>query len=474
MGGVVLREKRDNSLFVPTVAQEKTAFDEFFDNSTVSLLSANSRGGILFKMDLNKGIDSPYVLCRSQSPWTPVDSILLKLCCFSFNGIKNTIIDLNSLTHEEFENEVNIQKEIYSASLDDKLEPICPSVVHTEIIESSGVLKFLGKMQKKIDDRDKLYYMLFESRGLIDGFGLIVMEYLEGFEPMRNLLEEPTTTPEMEQHYHYCVCYEMIRMYDLTGYLHGDFHQFNFMVNPTYSYFGDDAAFSGRAVIIDFGSSFKPPLKRKIALNYKKKNTGAIPILKLNLEHKTPTLDESFVIRDWPSYQWLEPFFIDDTVAAETEKQLIEYNNMRNRFIEFWMQTIGGSAEPSDVEEPSVPMDVSPVPTIVEEPSVPMDISPAVPTGKKVPAPVQPRKPSSRIAAAAAAKKKGGKIMDAFYRPTNKTEPTTYYAKNKEPTIQPTIMKKSTKSMFPEEFAGKIAEIQQYVAMDKLANQPNK
>jgi hypothetical protein len=439
-GGVVLREKRDNSLFVPTYEQEKKAFDEFFDNSTISVLSANSRGGI----------ESPYVLCRSQSPWTPVRSLLLKLCCFSLNGIKNTIIDLNYLTYEEFENEVNIQKEIYSASLDDKLEPICPSVVHTEEIVSSGVLKFLNKMDTKIDDRDKLYYMLFVSRGSINGLGLIVMEYLEGFEPVRNLLEK-TTTPEMKMHYNYCVCYEMIRMFNLTGYLHGDFHQFNFMVNPTYSYFGDDAAYSGRAVIIDFGSSFKPPLNRKIALNYKKKNTGAISILKLNLKHNSPTLSDSFVVEDWPSYQWLKPFFIDNTVAKETEIKLIEYDTMRNRFVEFWMQTIGGGNA-----EPSVPMDISP---IVEEPSIPMNVSPVV-------------RRSSRIETKNN-KKKGGKTMDALYnwQPHAIGEQPTYRAKN-QPTIMIETDQKSTHSLFPRDFTGKIKEIQQYVAMDKLANKP--
>lgn len=330
---------------------------------------------------------------------------------------------------------MKIQKEIYSASLDEKLEPICPSVVHTELIVNSRILKFLVKMESKYhkDKRQELHDMLFASRGLIEECGLIVMEYLEGFEPLFNLLNKPTITPEMSKHYYYCVCYEMIRMYNLTGYLHGDFHQYNFMVNPTYSYFGDDAEFSGRAIIIDFGSSFKPPLKSKIALNYKNKKTGAISILKLNLEHKTPAIKGFFVVGDWPSYQWLEPFFINNKVAAETEKKLIQYDAMRNRFIEFWMQTIGGG-----VEEPVVSMDV---PVVVRR--------------------------SSRIA------KKGGQttmnplqLQSPIIR-----EPPTYQPKN--PTIRVEPAPKFTQSMFPQEFAEKIKEIQQYVAMDKAANEPN-
>jgi len=85
MGGVVLREQRNNLDMQPSESEQKNAFDYFFDNSTISVLSAKSRGGILFKMDLNDGTESPYVLCRSQSPWTPVRSLLLKLCCISVN-----------------------------------------------------------------------------------------------------------------------------------------------------------------------------------------------------------------------------------------------------------------------------------------------------------------------------------------------------------------------------------------------------
>jgi hypothetical protein len=47
--------------------------------------------------------------------------------------------------------------------------------------------------------------------------------------------------------------YELLRLYSI-GYLHGDFSQTNIMINPTYNYTGTN---SGRAMIIDFGMTFK-------------------------------------------------------------------------------------------------------------------------------------------------------------------------------------------------------------------------
>jgi len=398
-GGVILREQQNNPNMEGLEQKQKEAFDYFFDNSNIFLVSDKSTGGILFKLELNEGVESPYILCRSQSPWSPVRFLLLKLCCFSKKGFKYLNIQLNDFTEDEFLNEVNIQKEIYSASLDNRLEPTCPSIVFfNRTIDENTLTKIISPTLCDEENRDN--FRNFK-------WGIIAMEYLDGFYPLGQLQETIEDTNENLaniKHYYFLVCYEMIRMFELTGYLHGDFHPYNFMVNRTYPYLSNDPKFLGRVIIIDFGKSFKPTLDAEettiTRLNYNEEITCAIPILNLNLTHQTPFIKRKIDFKQYEQFYWIKKF-ID--FGKGTEKKLKTFNKMRNKFIKVWQETITNGA------------------TI------------------------------------------GGNTMEVINKSTN--------AIAKQPTI---MVEPTQKSMFPTEFAGKFKEIQQYVAMDKLANQPNK
>jgi hypothetical protein len=423
MGGVVLREKQDNPNIQPSESEQKNAFDYFFDNSNIFLINDSSRGGVLFELKLKKGIASPYVLCRSQSPWSPVDSLLLKVCCFSKKGFNNGKVDMNYLHLSEFNNEVNVQKEIYNASLKNDLEPICPSIVRNGV-EQKDV--FFAKLIQIINNSNyespHLTDPELREKGInkinllfnhteITGYGFIAMEFLTDFIPLGKFIDLKTTTEKQKKFFIALAAYEMIRMYDLTQHLHGDFHLDNFMVNPNYIYLTDEPDKLGRVIIIDFGESFKITEEPKINLDFTKKNTGALSILDLNYMYSTSTN---------PSYDWIFEY----RNIWKDEKIFIEFYNLRQNTIQLWMQNIGGnSVEPASFSVESI-----------------------------------------------STNKIGGNTTDINQK-NKMTKPPTYHIKNNKPTV---MTKPTQNSMFPPEFAGKIKEIQQYVAMDKLANEPTK
>ena len=70
-------------------------FDYFINNSLLEIIPTNSKGGILFKLNLKIDIPSPYVLNRSNYPETPVRSLLFKLVLIRDRGDHHTIFYKN-------------------------------------------------------------------------------------------------------------------------------------------------------------------------------------------------------------------------------------------------------------------------------------------------------------------------------------------------------------------------------------------
>jgi hypothetical protein len=270
----------------------------------------------------------------------------------------------------------------------------------------------------------------------ITGFGLLVMEFLEGFEPLGDFIEK--RNPQIQTLTCALAAHELIRMYDLTEYLHGDFHLNNFMINPNYPYIGSNP---GRVIIIDFGSSYKLK-ENKIILNYdnfgkENETTGVVEILKLN-ENKI-NLNKGF--------EWIQYFF-------QNERMLVELNISRNKMIQFWnviITTNNGLFQiPNDL---NVPIFQPPIPLTFKLPPPPLFPEPSAPP--LFPEPSAPPLPTT-----------GGK---AEIKNNNVNIDTIVEPKQKQP--DDTIKNIAESLMFPTEFAGKIKEIQEYVAMDKLANQ---
>ena len=388
---------------------------------------------MLYELKLNGNIESPYVCCRSQSPWTPVSRILLKVCPFSDKEFTNgNGTGMNKMNETKFRNEVSIQNEIFTKSLDETLEPICPSIVFNCL---STVESFRNMLKLKNMDETLL------NMPEITAFGLIAMEYLEGFEPLGKLIfkDPPVLTDEQNKYYKLLAAYELIRMYNLTEYLHGDLHLNNFMINTNYTYIGNTPSKLGRVLIIDFGESFKLDVlltghKLKLdfddnhsCANILKLNKIIIPLLgidntkfinpdnlviKIGCDHEIGSINDSpwekSAEHGYYGYNWINVW----TNVFFLKKDLFKMmNDNRNETIDLWKQTI------------SSPMNVSPL------------------TGGKT------------------------EIMNRMSLNTNHMDVFS----SKMPKKRASIKKPISQPMFPQYFTGKAKEIQAYVAAENAS-----
>jgi len=242
----------------------ESAFNYFIINSTCEIVSYRTRGGILFKLTLHDGIETPYSSSRSNCPNQDIREVLLKLSFvneqnehFTLRSTTNEIIDfeieLNRCNEREFKNEVRVQSDIFIRSLDQFLEPICPSVIFAKIEEKIDTIEQLFRNTSKPNPAHDLLSLIIESNPYEHQFkiGIIMMESLTGFFNLNSYnVDVDDASAELYNLYKNLARYELWRLYEL-GYIHGDANQANFMVNPEYEYIKGKP---GRVIIIDFGT----------------------------------------------------------------------------------------------------------------------------------------------------------------------------------------------------------------------------
>ena len=68
-GGILIKEGRTS----------KEAYTYFIDNSICELITFETKGGLLFKLKLNAGLDSPYSCSRSNNPNDDIREVILKI-----------------------------------------------------------------------------------------------------------------------------------------------------------------------------------------------------------------------------------------------------------------------------------------------------------------------------------------------------------------------------------------------------------
>jgi hypothetical protein len=314
----------------------KNTFWNFFKNSEISIFSTRTRGGILFEVKLNPVQVSPYELCRSNEPFQAVKTLLFKMVIFSEEGLRllideSTTIDLNRCSSKDFYHEVNLQYTMFTNTLDNCLEPICPSVVYCENMTLDNFLEQCETIDNKTEKTRKTIFFLNQLKNNINKWddetnpifiGIIVMEKMEGFI---TLYEAIKTT---KSHYEYVklhllAFFELIRLYE-QGYLHGDFHLNNMLVKINYEYIRFDMeiseeirsnfenyiqfienfknSFSGRVILIDFGASFKPT--KVIDINENRLEL----VLQENYRYASPLWGD-IDVSNFPSYTWMNNFF---------------------------------------------------------------------------------------------------------------------------------------------------------------------
>ena len=262
-GGVRLRDEwKDRS--------EEALFTFINNCKKVKILTDDSVSCITYVFeDLQSGFISPYVTTRSNDLNAPVKKILFKLGYNNPTAAKSYYIpcnrssqvELEVVTQSDFNSEVVIQNFLFQESINNFssiLEPICPAIIC--YTNSVGTIKetiknlILSKLEDKTRGINNINdIQITQNLFNINNYNmfLIVMEFMDGFTPL-------STLGRNRHHRYQQFCdmhaYELQKMSGY-GYVHGDFHQGNVMINPDYPYFTADKQnpYYGRALLIDFG-----------------------------------------------------------------------------------------------------------------------------------------------------------------------------------------------------------------------------
>jgi hypothetical protein len=255
----------------------KEAFNDFMKNSKCELLTNTSGGGITFLLHLNNGHTSPYRMSRTRNENFEIKTILLKVCFIHETDhicINNK--EYNKVTENDFKNELEIQQDIFNRSYKPKreivedsifnfpinnkfeiIEQIAPSILYADLIENNESLKFIDELFKKATGQKSVNELIYIQNALGENTnfkcGIIAMELLDNFVTLRDFLE---TTQEKETKLMAIglAMYEISRLFHL-GYIHGDLHLGNIMINTEYDTYIPNV--TGKASLIDFGATFR-------------------------------------------------------------------------------------------------------------------------------------------------------------------------------------------------------------------------
>lgn len=298
------------------------AFNHFYTNSTIELLTDDSGYGIIYVLHLKEDehIKSPYFSIRSNSINEPIKKLILKMVVMKTNSNSNdeweyeikskntsqtitgkqkfsntdTII-IKKLTSNEpdFISELENQIYIFEGSKQ-FFEPICPSIVYAKNIKNieNNYLKkemlkyFYSHIEKNITKTKMSLINIYnncvsnKNNSNFD-LGIIAMEMVENSQTVYSYITDPNTSPkDIKKCLKLCV-YEHYRLFQL-GLLHGDFHLGNALYIPDYEYMD---GYNGRVMLIDFGATFDYK-KDGINERYKKEYENMNYVEITNIENK--------------------------------------------------------------------------------------------------------------------------------------------------------------------------------------------
>jgi len=243
-------------------------YDYFFPNSTFKMFTNDSISCITYLVTLNYGKKSPFESMRSTQFNIEIRTLLLKFFVTTNNNVTYPDDFLNLpdrpvhkgieiTSRSSFNNEINIQKDVYQASLRNEssyLEPMCPAILYHDFTTSHDEHNtyWYKKLNSKYFDildevNSKNVPIPYWPKHLHIGF--IAMEYMDGYQTLGKL----TRNSNYNQYLIYAK-YEIMRLNKL-GFKHNDAHLGNIMINPNINYYSTNKYKKGKALIIDFGRS---------------------------------------------------------------------------------------------------------------------------------------------------------------------------------------------------------------------------
>lgn len=266
-----LRKKQKGGIIIDKSKDPETSFYDFISNSTISYLT-NGANGLIFKAIIKPGYVSDYRYIDPSLYNRPVTELILKLSLmkvFDPNDYDHEDIeDMNEFDKDEignFKNEINKQTDIFLRSME-FLQPLCPAIVFSRILEDSASKELFINTLKRIDRSIGGQKITYNGRDIkINNpliindndlkLGVIAMECATGYNTLfHNIYSKVSRKIKID-----CINYALFIVLKLAldlGYSHGDFHNGNIMINNGLQYF---EGIPGRPIIIDFGYTTKIP-----------------------------------------------------------------------------------------------------------------------------------------------------------------------------------------------------------------------
>jgi len=228
-------------------------------------------GGIIMSLNKINGSHYPFVINRSNYANRNINSLLLKFVFITETD--RDFKDYNTSNSHEFLHELEMQRQIFRASSDKYLEPLVPQLLFAAIYGTgenpyhylSALLQTKIRGDEDADTIQSLQYIIdicTTKRSV--SIGLIVMENMSDFQTAYSFFRDNRIITPDDSRYRYdfdngddfyhnkYFYYMLFTIYQLAllGYVHGDIHLGNLIINPNYTYFH---GYQGVVKLIDFG-----------------------------------------------------------------------------------------------------------------------------------------------------------------------------------------------------------------------------
>ena len=302
------------SLFTDT-DNTNTDYKKFIDYTKLSTVTYFNQGnyGIGYKVKINDLSRSNYnvLSLRNTENTIKCGQLFVKISPI-YDGDNKDLYDLikdilgmEATPSRDFLNEIRAQTDIYKKS-NANLEAICPPIIYSNVVNNTEVKSraqnLLSVMINKMPNDDNKIFLermkrLYEGNSELK-LGIIVMSFAENYDTLLNVLHR-TNNQAQQIMYKYLAVYELLRLYDL-GYMHGDYHLENILINTNYKYSNLDDMYLGRCLIIDYGMAFK---NKHLPDS---ESTTSIDKLRKIAEEKQPDTNQNAY--SWYAYKWVLDF----------------------------------------------------------------------------------------------------------------------------------------------------------------------
>lgn len=245
--------------------------------------------------------------------------------------IIDDILEMDVTTSNNFLNEIRVQTEVYKKT-NNNLEAVCPPIVYSNILNNTSKKSRAQNLLSVMIDNmpnDENKVLLHRMRSLYEAnntlkLGVIAMSFAENYDTLWNVIKN-TTNSGQQIMYKYLAIYELLRLYDV-GYMHGDYHMKNILINTQYNYNTLENVYLGRCLIIDYGLAFKNKY-----INVSTVNEPSVKLHVIAQETQPLTGKNAY---NWKSYKWILNF-----LEAETDFNF-NYNILKESIDNFQEQMI--------------------------------------------------------------------------------------------------------------------------------------